>query len=107
MPGAYAASDVLVLPSDGRESWGLVVNEALACGKPVIVSDAVGCAPDIAAHLGECAVFPVGDTTALAASLQRMIKEPLDRTLIASTAAAFSIEAACTGIERAVTMLST
>ncbi len=46
MPGAYAAADCLVLPSS-RESWGLVVNEAMACGLPAIVSDASGCAPDL------------------------------------------------------------
>ncbi len=47
MPRAYAIADVLCLPSDARETWGLVVNEALACGLPVIVSDACGCAPDL------------------------------------------------------------
>src|SRR5262249_10363056 len=43
---AYAAADCLVLPSV-RESWGLVVNEALATGLPAVVSEAVGCAPDL------------------------------------------------------------
>ena len=47
MPRAYVIADVLCLPSDARETWGLVVNEALACGLPVIVSDACGCAPDL------------------------------------------------------------
>ncbi len=106
MPGVYAAADVLVLPSTGRETWGLVVNEALACGKPVLVSDAVGCAPDIAAHVGQCAVFPMGDISALATGLQAMIRNPFDRALIASTAPAFSIDAACLGIEKAVKKLS-
>ena len=31
MVDAYVASDCLVLPSDGRETWGLVVNEAMSC----------------------------------------------------------------------------
>jgi glycosyltransferase involved in cell wall biosynthesis len=44
---SYVASDALVLPSDGRETWGLVVNEAIACGLPCIVSDRVGCGPDL------------------------------------------------------------
>ncbi len=39
--------DCLVLPSRYQETWGLVVNEALASGLPVIVSDRVGCAPDL------------------------------------------------------------
>ena len=107
MPEVYAAADILVLPSTGRETWGLVVNEALACGKPVLVSDAVGCAPDIVAHLGEFAVFTMGDTTALATNLQEMIKSPFDRALIASTTSAFSIDAACSGIETAVKTFST
>lgn len=47
MPKAYAVSDCLVLPSDVGETWGLVVNEAFACGLPAIVSDRVGCAPDL------------------------------------------------------------
>jgi len=44
---AYAASDCLVLPSDSGETWGLVVNEAMACGLPALVSDQVGCAIDL------------------------------------------------------------
>jgi glycosyltransferase involved in cell wall biosynthesis len=44
---AYVAADCLVLPSDYRETWGLVVNEAMASGLPCIVSDACGCAEDL------------------------------------------------------------
>lgn len=44
---AYVASDCLVLPSDAGETWGLVVNEAMACGLPAIVSDQVGCHLDL------------------------------------------------------------
>jgi glycosyltransferase involved in cell wall biosynthesis len=47
MPEAYAISDCIVLPSDEGETWGLVINEAMACGLPAIVSDKVGCAPDL------------------------------------------------------------
>ena len=36
-----------------QETWGLVVNKALACGCPVVVAQSVGCAPDIAARIGE------------------------------------------------------
>ena len=48
MPRVYAAADCLALPSDARETWGLVVNEALAAGLPCVVSDQAGCAPDLA-----------------------------------------------------------
>jgi glycosyltransferase involved in cell wall biosynthesis len=46
MPIVYRLGDIVVLPSAG-ESWGLAVNEALACGRPVLVSDRVGCAADV------------------------------------------------------------
>lgn len=50
----YACADVLVLPS-AHETWGLVVNEAMACGCPVVVSDRVGCLPDMILPLtGAC-----------------------------------------------------
>ena len=44
LPAVYAAADCLVLTSQW-ETWGLVVNEAFACGLPAIVSDRAGCAP--------------------------------------------------------------
>ncbi|OLE71227.1 MAG: hypothetical protein AUI36_02875 [Cyanobacteria bacterium 13_1_40CM_2_61_4] len=44
---AYVAADALVLPSDGDETWGLVVNEAMFCGLPCVVSDKVGSGPDL------------------------------------------------------------
>ena len=47
MPVVYRLGDIFVLPSAYGESWGLAVNEALACGRPVIVSDRVGCAGDV------------------------------------------------------------
>jgi glycosyltransferase involved in cell wall biosynthesis len=48
MPVVYQACDLFCLPSKGPgETWGLAVNEAMACGKPVLVSDKVGCAVDL------------------------------------------------------------
>ena len=46
LPSWYATGDILALPS-GREPWGLVVNEGMACGLIPVVSDAVGCGPDL------------------------------------------------------------
>jgi glycosyltransferase involved in cell wall biosynthesis len=68
---AYAAADCLVLPSV-RETWGLVVNEAMAAGLPCVVSDRVGCAPDLvkAGETGE--IFRSGDVVDLVSALQRV-----------------------------------
>ncbi|HEY7299144.1 MAG TPA: glycosyltransferase [Xanthobacteraceae bacterium] len=47
MPVVYRLGDLFVLPSGYGETWGLAVNEAMACGRPVLVSDRVGCAVDL------------------------------------------------------------
>ncbi len=48
MPVIYQACDLFCLPSQGPgETWGLAVNEAMACRKAVLVSDKVGCAIDL------------------------------------------------------------
>jgi len=46
MPVVYRLSDIVILPSKS-ETWGLVINEAMACEKPIIVSEKVGCAVDL------------------------------------------------------------
>jgi len=72
LPAAYAAADCFVLPSV-VESWGLVVNEAMACGLPAIVSDAAGCAPDLVVP-GETGFrYPGGDAPQLWDCLARFV----------------------------------
>ena len=68
---AYAVADCLVLPST-QETWGLVVNEALATGLPCVVSDRVGCAPDLITDGETGAMFPMGDISALTSALERI-----------------------------------
>lgn len=70
LPSYYAAAEVVVLPS-ASETWGLVVNEAMACGLPAIVSEAVGCAPDMIDGAQTGFTFPVGDAEQLAGCLLR------------------------------------
>jgi glycosyltransferase involved in cell wall biosynthesis len=101
MPMAYAAADVLVLPSDGRETWGLVANEALACGRPIIVSDAVGCAPDLAADGSAGRVFALGDIEAFATALSDIFDHSPVASAIAAKSAAYSVAAAAAGVLRA------
>ena len=76
MPAAYVATDCLVLPSDYGETWGLVVNEAMACGKPALVSDRVGCGPDLITPGETGALFPFGDVPALAAQITALAANP-------------------------------
>lgn len=76
MPQAYAAADCLVLPSDYGETWGLVVNEAMASGLPAVVSDRVGCGPDLIDDAVTGAVFPFGDVGALASILRSLARDP-------------------------------
>jgi glycosyltransferase involved in cell wall biosynthesis len=73
---AYVAADTLVLPSDAKETWGLVVNEAMATGLPCVVSDACGCADDLVLPLFPELCFPVGDINALVRSLAQAITSP-------------------------------
>ncbi len=68
MPEVYAAADVVVLPSSS-ETWGLVVNEAFACGVPAVVSDRVGCGPDMIDDGTTGSVVPVGDVGRLAEAI--------------------------------------
>lgn len=72
---AYTACNALVLPSDG-ETWGLVVNEAMACGRPCLCSDRVGCAPDLVIPGRTGAIFPSGDIEALTNAMVDMAKDP-------------------------------
>ena len=71
MPKGYAASDAIVLPSDGGETWGLVINEAMASGIPAIVSDKVGCGPDLVIPDATGEIFACGDVESLANTLIR------------------------------------
>lgn len=72
---AYVASDCLVLPSES-ETWGLVVNEAMACGLPAIVSHACGCLPDLILDGVTGYSYPCGDTVALAALMAQVVNTP-------------------------------
>jgi glycosyltransferase involved in cell wall biosynthesis len=96
IPGWYACGDVLVMPSE-IDNWGLVVNEGMACGLVPVVSDAVGCAPDLVQGVGE--IFPTGEIDSLAQCLLEasksagvradLIRRRLDQFTIAQTACGY------------------
>ena len=66
----YHAADLMVLPSRRGETWGLVVNEALHHGVPCVVSEAVGCAPDLIRPGITGHVFETGSSASLAGALR-------------------------------------
>lgn len=105
MPAAYAAADLLVLPSDGRETWGLVCNEALACGTPIVVSDAVGCAPDLANDPRVGRAFPLGDIHAAADHIAALLAAPKAIGSLAEKNREFGIDAAVTGVVEALEVM--
>jgi len=74
LPGVYAASDVLLLPSD-YEPFGLVVNEAMLCGIPAIVSDSVGAKFDLIRDGETGFIFPTRDVDALASILGALLPD--------------------------------
>lgn len=99
LPIYYHAADILVLPSD-METWGMVVNEAMAAGTLPVVSDRVGCGPDLVEGVGE--VYPCGDDAGLAAALGRAldrVKEPQIRDRVRQHAARYSLLRTAIGYE--------
>lgn len=76
LPRAYAASNMITLPSDGGETWGLVINEAMFSGLPALVSDRVGCGQDLI-ELGQTGdIFPMGQVEQLATQMVRYAEDP-------------------------------
>lgn len=106
LPDAYAAADVLVLPSDAGETWGLVVNEAMASGRPAVVSRVAGSCADlvVAGETGQS--FVCRDIPALSGILAAYLADSglaARQGLAASRhIQAYGIDAAVAGIVSAV-----
>jgi glycosyltransferase involved in cell wall biosynthesis len=100
----YHAADLLALPSRFGETWGLVVNEALHHGLPCVVSDAVGCAPDLIEPGATGEVFIADSADKLAAAIQRglaLIGRTEIREQCRNKVSDYSIEKAAEGIAHA------
>jgi glycosyltransferase involved in cell wall biosynthesis len=100
----YHAADVMVLPSLRGETWGLVVNEALHHGVPVVVSDAVGCAPDLV-ELGQtgevCVAGSVPDLTAALLRVSELADSPQTRMCCREKASRYTVARAAEGLAAA------
>lgn len=75
LPRFFDLATVFVLPSR-HEPWGLIVNEVMNAARAVIVSDDVGCQPDLITDGIEGCVFPVGDVAALTEALRKVLATP-------------------------------
>lgn len=106
---AYAISDALILPSKkgSGETWGLVVNEAMQYGLPVIVSDGVGCHRDMVTEAATGWVFPSGDSAGLCQALKKLadasdIARRQMRANARSMAELVSLDSAAQGLASAI-----
>jgi len=75
LAGLYALAEALVLPTHS-DTWGLVVNEAMACGLPIIVSNVAGCAPDLVENGWNGYVVPVRDSEKLSVAIDSVLRKP-------------------------------
>jgi glycosyltransferase involved in cell wall biosynthesis len=78
LPGVYAASDVFVLPAE-NEPWGLIVNEVMCAGLPVIVGAEVGCVRDLVHEGRNGLLVGAGDVAALTSALRRLLENNRER----------------------------
>ncbi len=111
LPALYAAADALVLPSirtrSFTEPWGLVTNEAMHQGTPVIATDAVGAAVGGLVRDGRNGlVAPASDADALAARIRLMVRNPELRAALGAAAredvAAYTPQAWAAGVAAAL-----
>ncbi|MEI7997045.1 MAG: glycosyltransferase, partial [Methylococcaceae bacterium] len=72
----YSLADVFVHPAK-VEPWGVSVNEAMACGLPVIVADTVGAGADLIEEGKTGFVYTAGQPELLAGQLEKLIKDPV------------------------------
>jgi glycosyltransferase involved in cell wall biosynthesis len=98
-------ADLFVCPSEA-EPWGLVINEAVAAGLPVLVSDQCGAAEDLVVPDRTGEIIPMGNVTAWASALRRwtgriQAGDHGDREAMHRISAGHSLEAAADAVERA------
>ena len=75
LPRFFDLASVFVLPAS-TEPWGLVVNEVMNAARAVIVSDQIGCQPDLITDGVEGCVYPTNDIPALTQALHRVLDQP-------------------------------
>lgn len=79
----YALAETLVMPTHS-DPWGLVVNEAMSCGLPVILSDVAGCARDLVEHDWNGKLAPAKNVPSLANAMEELARDSRKRTEMAA-----------------------
>jgi glycosyltransferase involved in cell wall biosynthesis len=110
MPQVLAAADCVAVPSES-ESWGLVVNEALASGTPCVISSGVAAGHDLIHGRRSGAIYDRGDINGLVAALERVRDDARAGLLTAATCreavSGFTHHRAADGLTRAAQRLMT
>jgi len=111
LPDYYALADMLVLPSR-EEVWGLVVNEAMACGTPILCSSNAGCSRDLVKDSVNGFVFQPGDVNTLAQRIEELASDAELRGSFGSSsqqiiAGGFTIKHLADGVEQAIMRVAT
>jgi glycosyltransferase involved in cell wall biosynthesis len=75
LPKFYAVSNVFVLPSED-EPWGLIINEVMCAGKPVVATEEIGAVTDLIEHGKNGLTYQTGDVQALANHLLTLVEQP-------------------------------
>lgn len=91
LPAAFAEADVFVLPSR-HDGWGIVINEALGAGLPIVASDRVGAAYDLVQMEVNGFIVPTEDVGALAAVLETLGSSKLLRSTYGEASRSLSKE---------------
>jgi glycosyltransferase involved in cell wall biosynthesis len=97
---AYVAADCMVLPSDAGETWGLVVNEAIASGLPCIASDDCGCTEDLITSVNPALRFRMGNPLGISAAVLHLADKQSSGSVILEHISQFGISSSVDTVAR-------
>jgi glycosyltransferase involved in cell wall biosynthesis len=108
LPKYYAMADIFVFPSE-NEPWGLVLNEVMCAGLPVVASREIGAVPDLVHHGENGFIYDAGDVDQLSSYLKQLLDAPEKRMLMAEQSRAiiaqWNYESCVVGIVQALAAL--
>jgi len=100
---AYVVADALILPSDFGETWGLVVNEAMACELPCIVSNQCGSSEDLVKPIDKNLVFETGNISDLSRAMSHLLNEAPNKDKIKNLISQYSYDSTIQSVKEIIT----